>query len=225
MKNISVALVDDDSLIIRLLEEFLLTQSGINICMTAESGKDFLEKLVNQTEKPDVLILDLNMKNKNGIEISSVLTAEYPSIKIIVMSSYYNKSFIGFMVKTGVAGFIPKGVQPLELVKIIKEVNSNGFYFLPEQIEILRNQISHKSPPPILISKEKLSKREIEVLKLICQELTNDEIAKKLFLSKRTIESHRQRILEKIGSKNTAGLVVYAIANKIHTLPEHFLTV
>ena len=107
------------------------------------------------------------------------------------------------------------------LITAIESVDNSGVYFTQTDQEMLKQYMNSRSKKITLNTNENLSAREIEVLKLICSEHTNQEIADRLFLSKRTIESHRQRILEKVGAKNTVGLVVYAIANKIHPLP-HF---
>lgn len=215
MSNISVVIVDDDKLIVSLLNDFLQSQDGINVLYTCEKGEKLLEVLSTQGQLPDVLILDLNMGGINGAEVTKILKTDYSSIHTIIMSSHYKRSFMGFMLKAGVAAFIPKGISPLELVEIIKEVYSKGYYFMPDQLDILREQVSSKAPQPVLDEKNSLSEREIEILKLICFQKTAKEIAEQLFLSSRTVEGHKNNLFTKTGAKNIAGLVIYAIQNDI----------
>ncbi len=122
---------------------------------------------------------------------------------------------MGYMLKLGVNAFIPKGVSPEELLEIIEDVTKKDYFFMNDQIDELRKQLSSKIPKPKLIEEDQLSVREKEVLSLICQQKTAQEISEILFLSKRTIEGHRTNLLLKTGAKNTAGLVIYAIQNKI----------
>lgn len=213
MNKIKVSVIDDDALIVQLLEGFLQNQNDIEVCFTAESGEELLMKLVSENELPNVVVLDLNMKNKNGAEVASFLKTNYPNIRTIIMSSHYKKSFTGFMLKSGVAAFIPKGISPQKLVGIIKEVHKKEFYFLDDQLEVLREQISTRSPQPTLIQKNALTEREIEILKLICCQKTAKEIGEQLFITPRTVEGHKNNLFIKTEAKNIAGLVIYAIQN------------
>ncbi|PCJ00878.1 MAG: hypothetical protein COB15_02045 [Flavobacteriales bacterium] len=122
MEKIALALVDDEALIVTLLNDFFTLQDDIEVCLTSNSGEDFLEELAQQTTLPEVLVLDLKMKENSGVDVLGVLKESYPTINTIIMSSHYNKSFMGFMLKTGAAAFIPKGISPQELLKIVREV-------------------------------------------------------------------------------------------------------
>ena len=150
-----------------------------------------------------------------GIELTKIIRKEYPSIKIIVISSHYKSNFTGFMIKTGVSAFLPKGIAPYHLTEIIKEVYTKGVFFLEEQLEIIRTQLSSKSPKPILNPKNLLTEREMEVLNLICRQKTAQEIGKELFVTKRTVEGHKNNLFSKTGTKNMAGLVIYAVQNEL----------
>lgn len=214
MKDIiTITLVDDDALIVSLLKDFLGNQDAIEVCYTADSGEMLMEKLSTESALPDIMILDLNMKGINGVEVTEFLKQNYPSIKVILMTSHYKRSFMGFMLKTGVSAFIPKGISPLQLLEIIKEIYDKGFYFMEDQLGVLREQISHKAPKPTLIERNKLTEREIEVLKLICFQKTAKEIGEKLFITPRTVEGHKSNLFIKTEARNIAGLVIYAIQN------------
>ena len=215
MNPIPIAITDDDVLIVELLQSHLDGQDQIDVVLTANSGEELIPLLEKQDQLPEVLLLDLKMKEMDGVEVTNVLKTNYPSINVIVMSSHYKLSFMGFMLKSGVSAFIPKGISLDQLLSIIVEVAEKGFFFLPEQLTILRNQISSKSPQPVLHEKNILSEREVEILKLICQQKTSKEIAKVLFISARTVDGHKNNLFAKTGAKNVAGLVIYAIQQQL----------
>ena len=215
MNTISIGIVDDDTLIVSLLQDYLNAKEDISVLFTAESGEDLMDLLPRIPKLPDVLLLDLKMKKLDGVEVTLELKAHYPSIKVIVVSSHYKNSFMGFMFKTGVAAFLPKGISPIELVEIIRIVGENGFYFKEDQLEMIRTQISNKPQKPVFNYGNVLSEREIEILRLITKQKTAKEIGESLFITQRTVEGHKNNLFVKTGAKNIAGLVIYAIQNQI----------
>lgn len=219
---IKIALVDDESLFLEGLCLLFSNQKNIKIMITASGGVELLNSLSNSSLEnfPDIALVDIQMKPMNGFELVEILKEKYPDLKIIVLSSHYKKNFLGHMIKIGVSAFIPKNTNKKLLISAIESVHKSGVYFTQENQQMLMSYMEGKPKKPIFGAINELSERETEVLKLICQEQTNQEIAEKLFISKRTVESHRQRIFDKIGAKNTVGLVVYAIANEIHPLPQ-----
>lgn len=223
MKTISIALVDDDVLIVALLNDFLQKHENIHVCLTANSGEEFITMLPSQKQLPDILVIDLKMKVINGAEVADFLQLNYPSINTIVISSHYKKSLMGFMLKTGVSAFLPKGISPQQLVEIIKEVHQNGFYFMPDQLEVIRKQVSSKVPKPVLNDNNNLTERELEILKLICLQKTAKEIGEELFIAQRTVEGHKNNLFLKTETKNIAGLVIYAIQTGVIQTNEIFL--
>src|SRR3989338_3656544 len=188
-ENITVAIVDDETLIVQLLEDYFRKVDSVQVVMKAYNGKEFIDQL-KQTDKN-------------------------PDIKVIVMSSHYMSSFMGYMLKTGVNAFIPKEISPDFLTNVIHSVKQHGYYFSEEHVEVMRTQIAPKVPKPKLTQQEILSEREMEILKLICQQYTSQEIADKLFIARRTVEGHKGNLLLKTAVKNTAGLVIYAIQNQL----------
>lgn len=219
-KIIKIALVDDEALFVEGLSLLFLNVELIHVSLTANSGHALLDLLENSTKSdfPDIALVDIQMKPMNGFDLVESLKDKYPDLKIIVLSSHYKSNVLGHMIKLGVSAFIPKNANKELLVTAIESVNNTGVYFTQTDQEMLMQFMNSKSKKLTLNVNGELSKREIEVVKLICCEHTNQEIADQLFLSKRTVESHRQRILEKVGAKNTVGLVVYAIANDIYSL-------
>jgi DNA-binding NarL/FixJ family response regulator len=219
-KIIKIAIVDDEALFVEGLSLLFSNVEHINVTTTAKSGLEFLEFLEENpgTNFPDIALVDIQMKPMDGFDLVEVLKDKYPDLKIIILSSHYKSNVLGHMIKLGVSAFIPKNANKELLVTAIESVNNTGVYFTQTDQEMLMQFMNSKSKKLTLNVNGELSNREIEVVKLICCEHTNQEIADQLILSKRTVESHRQRILEKVGAKNTVGLVVYAIANDIHSL-------
>lgn len=221
MEKIRLAILDDDYLIVTLLKSFISQNPSIEVVFDATDGYQ-LYKYLEQEEvnKMDILLLDLKMKTVDGLEVLKQVKVKNPELKVIVISSHYQDNSIGFMVKEGVSGFIPKGISPFELLDIIKQVHTTGFYFNTEQMRILREQISSKAPKPVVKSDELLTERETEIIKLLCQQKTAKEIGEELFITQRTVEGHKNNLFSKIGVRNVAGLIVYALQKQIVTLDE-----
>ena len=213
--SINLAVVDDDTLVVQLLTDFLQAQNNFHIVLTANSGNQFLEQLEREEKKLDIVLLDLRMEDGDGLETITKLSTYYPRLRIIVLSSYYKASSTGYMLKLGVHAFIPKETDKEELIGIIREVHNKDHFFTTEQVQVLRNQINHKAPKLYTNSKDALSRRELEVLQFICQQYTAKQIAEVLFVSTKTIEAHKSNLLLKIGVKNTAGLIIYAVQNQL----------
>jgi DNA-binding NarL/FixJ family response regulator len=215
MTNIDIVITDDDALIVSLLEAYLQNCAGMNVLFTANNGSELFSQLIASPVKPHIILLDLRMDGMDGVEITTHLKNIHPEIKIIVITSHYQKAFMGFMLKTGVSAFLPKGISPAHLVDVIKTVYKQGYYFEGDQMDVLREQITSKSPKPMLDEEEVLSEREVAVLKLICQQKTAKEIGELLFITQRTAEGHKNNLFAKTGAKNIAGLVIYAIQHNI----------
>lgn len=222
--SIRIAIVDDEALIVMLLSDFFAKHEQIVVDLTATSGQQIIDAFKGAQSIPEILLLDLQMGEMNGIETAAILKQNYPDLKIIVVSSHYKKSFMGYMLKLGVNAFLPKGIAPQQLAEAIEEVHAKGFYFMSEQIEVMRNQIASSVPAPVFKTEETLSEREIAVLRLICMQYTAQEIADNLFINKRTVEGYKSSLLAKTSAKNTAGLVIYAIQKQIIDIDDCFFT-
>lgn len=213
--KIRLALVDDEQLIVTLLEQFFQKQPDVEVVLTAHSGASLQEQLTTIKDVPQILLLDLRLPQMDGVAITQWLQKDYPDIQIVVVSSHYQKTFMGYLLKTGVSGFVPKGILPQQLLEIVRTVYEQGYYFLPEQVDIMRQQITSKAPKPKLDTLINITTREKEVLELLCQQKTAQEIADTLYITRRTVEGHKNNLLSKTGMKNTAGLIVYAIKEGI----------
>lgn len=221
MEKINLAILDDDYLIVTLLKSFFNQVKDIDVVFDATDGYQ-LYKYFDQkdAENIDILLLDLKMKTVDGLEVLKQVKLKRSDLKVIVISSHYQDNSIGFMVKEGVAAFIPKGISPFELAEIIKQVHETGFYFNKNQMDILREQISTKAPKPKVELEESLTERENEIIKLLCQQKTAKEVGEILFITQRTVEGHKNNLFTKLGVRNVAGLIVYALQKNIVALDE-----
>ncbi|WP_027381248.1 response regulator transcription factor [Chryseobacterium daeguense] len=211
--KIKIGIVDDDLLFVQLLENYINNNGEYEVVLTSTGGHHFLNE--TDTDLPEILILDLRMTNGDGLEVMSALSQKNAETKIIVLSSFYRRSFMGQMLKMGAHAFLPKEIELEELLKVINAVYHNGHYFSDEQVEVMRSQLSNKLPEFHAFSKDALTEREIDVLKLVCQQLSTKEIADTLFISPKTVETHKTNLMIKTCVKNMAGLVIYAVQNNI----------
>jgi DNA-binding NarL/FixJ family response regulator len=213
-QKINIALADDEALFRRGMRLILEDYADLRVLIEAESGEDLLVKIRASDELPDVLLLDLKMSGMGGIEAAVVIRREFPSILIVVVSSHISKAFIVNMLEIGAAAYLGKNTHPEEVVETIRMVCEKGFYYNTNVMEVIRENILSKHPvKPQHSFQVELTNREKEVLQLICNELTTQEMAEKLYISSRTVEGHRNNLLSKLGCRNTAGLVVYAVQN------------
>jgi DNA-binding NarL/FixJ family response regulator len=219
MKNITIAITENNTLIANLLKDFLDKIEDFSVINLSYSGNSFLEFL-QKGEVPDVLILDLRMEDGDGKHVINSLIKQNIETNIIVLSSYYNPNYLGYMFKIGISAFVPKEISQEKLIEIIRAVHSSGYYFDSEQVLILRKQIHAKNSDIPTKEEDLLTSRELDVLKLLCQQLTAKAIADKLFISKKTVETHKSNLLSKTGAKNIAGLVIFASQNNLIDLNE-----
>ena len=210
---IHIAIADDEALFRRGMRLILEDYPDMDIQFEAENGEVLLQKIRESADPPDVLLLDLKMPQMDGIEAAKIIREQFPSILIIVVSSHVSKPFILNMIEIGAAGYLGKNADPEEVVETIRTVREKGFSYNSMVMEVIRDNITGKQIPKAhsFNAPMELTSREQEVLQLICEELTNAEIAQKLFISNRTVEGHRNNLLSKLGCRNTAGLVVYAL--------------
>ncbi|HEX2936928.1 MAG TPA: response regulator transcription factor [Bacteroidales bacterium] len=203
---IKVLLADDHKIFRESLRKMLVSEGIADVLAEAADGKQLLDLLEEYT--PDVVIMDISMPVMDGVETSKKALQKNPHLKILTLSSFGDEKYYYKMVEAGVKGFVIKSSGISELEQAITEIHEGGCWF---SNELLRKVIVNIGKLP---AKEmEISDREIETLKLICDGLTNDQIAEKLHLSPETIKWHRNNLLSKTGCNNTAALVMYAIKN------------
>ncbi len=209
--KIKVIIVDDHTLFRNGLSLLLNSFDDIEVVAEASNGKEFIENLGKNDV--DVILMDIDMPEMNGIDATKIAIDKYPELKIITLSMYGEGEYYYKMINAGVKGFLLKNSDINEVKKAIQVVADGSTYFSEE---ILYNIVKNiRSINVIESNPDDLSKREIEILVQICKGLSNKEIAELLNISKRTVDKHRENLLSKTHSKNTANLVMYAIKNKI----------
>lgn len=213
-KIIKYAIADDHKLFRRGVINALEDMPSLKLVLEAENGKDLLNN-INKV-KPDILLLDLKMPEMDGIETTLELRKRNNDVKIIIITMIDDEKYVIHLMEIGANGYLLKNAEPEEIKTAIIAAHENGYYFNDFVNKALLRKVVHKNQLKPVFNKDiELTSREIEVLKLICEEKTANEIANLIFLSPRTVEGIRTKLLEKIGVKNTAGLVMYAVKNRI----------
>jgi len=219
MQKIKIALADDEPLFRKGIAMLLQSDKNIDVVFEASNGDELIAFLKENQQQPDIIIMDLKMPVLNGIEATRIIHNDFPGIKIIALTSYHTKSFIANMMEVGAASYLVKNATPQELITAINEVYKTGYYYTDAILKVIDEcLIAPQKKGKSRFVQEHLTKREVEVLKLICQQYSAAEIANKLFLSIRTVEGHKNNLLRKTECKNMIGLIVYALLNDHMTL-------
>lgn len=205
---ITVAVTDDHVMVVEGIKTMLNQVEDINIVSSYHNVNDTLDGLRKTT--PQVLLLDINLPDGNGILLCKKLKEQYNDLKIIALSNYEDISFIKQIIKNGANGYLLKNTNKAELIDAIKAVKNNQL-FLPEKLQRLLLNDSLGKPTNSSYFIPTLTRREKEVLELIVKEQTTEEIAKHLYITSKTVEAHRSNLIQKLGVKNVAGLVRVAI--------------
>lgn len=213
-ETILVAIAEDQRLFRECLVSLLNGFERISVTVEASNGKELLQQLVRTPSLPQVVLLDLTMPEMNGLETTRQLKKLFPEIKIIILSVHSEERHIVHMVGEGVNGYLVKNSELSEVVHAVNAVQEKGFYFNESVLRAIHTGMSNKLEKSYNPNTP-LTTREKEILELICQEQTTQEIAEKLFLSVRTVDGHRNNLLEKTGARNTAGLVIYALRHDL----------
>ena len=214
MKLINIMVVDDHQLFREGITLILENFSFINDIYQAFDGKDFITQL--EQVKPDVVLMDINMPNMNGIEASKVAKSIFPNIKIIALSMHADIVYYNAILKVDADGYLLKETDSNELEKAISRVSNDQKYFSKE---ILQKVLEDKEVQNSNLLSINLTKREIEIIKLISEGFSNKEIGGKLYISKRTVERHRSNIQAKTKTRNSICLIMYAMKNGIINYP------
>lgn len=211
MKVEKIFLVDDHKLFRDGLKLLLNSSKKVKVVGEAANGEEFLKKINDHLDS--IILMDIDMPVMNGETATKLALEKYPEMKIIALSMFSENEFYVKMIEAGVKGFLKKNSEISELINAIEKVAAGENFFTSEMLfSIVKNYKSFTNTQNKI---EVLSEREIEIIKLVCDGLSNQEIADKLFISKRTVDKHRYNILEKTACKNTASLVIYAIKNEI----------
>jgi len=206
--NYNLIIADDHKMFLDGLLSILSVKTEYNILFTANSGKNVVKYVkINPTAKIDLIITDISMPEVDGITLNNTVKEINPNIKVLVVSMHIDTAMIDTLIKNDVDGYLPKNAEKEELLKAIESILKGEKYFSPIIKEAYMKSIFNKEKETI----SALTQREKEVLKLIAEENTTQEIADILFLSKHTIESYRKNLISKLNVRNLAGLTKYAI--------------
>lgn len=219
-KKIKVGVVEDQLLFREGMKAILRSWQDIELVFESPNGHSVKEKFIqNKQEIPDVVLVDYSLPSEknvdyNGVMLTMELKVAFPDVKVIILSMHEDENFIIHAIENGAHGYLIKESDPAEVYEAISAVHYRGSYINERALLALQRNMnkrdSRKSSPGI-----HLTQREVEVLNLICQQMTAEEIAEKLFISVKTVNGHRANLLDKTQVKNVAGLVVYAIKNNI----------
>jgi len=210
MSKIKLAIADDYKIYRDGLKVGLSADDNLEVICEADNGEDLMKLL--ETNDPDVIIMDLKMPIMDGMEATKAVRKKHPLIKVLVVTMYEDDKFIIHMMENGANGYLLKNAEPDEIRKSIYAVHENGYYFNDlVNKALLKKLVLKNNLKPSFNQNIELTEREQEVLKLICEEKTAAEIGKEIFLSPRSVEGIRQRLIEKVGVRNSAGLVMFAV--------------
>ena len=213
--TIRLIIADDHEIFRDGLALMLSRQKDIVLLGQAANGKELIE-LTGQ-HQPDVIITDIKMPVMDGIQASKLILKNQPDVKIIALSMFDEETLIVDMLEAGAKGYLLKNAHKDEIIAAVEAVYNDQTYYCNHTSRKLTKMIADSSfNPNRRPVKPELSEKEINVMRLVCQEFSNKEIASQLKLSVRTIEGYREKIQEKINARNTAGIVVYAIKNRIY---------
>lgn len=222
MDKVKIAIADDQNLFRQSLGLLIDSVEQFQLISESDNGNSFLEKLrAKNAESINIAIIDMDMPGMNGIELNTILHQQYPRVKVIVLSVHVQPLLITQMIGAGAAAYLAKNCDKDELITAIETVHKTGFYFNNSVLKAIQHSANHKAQTQKSINNipVKITEREKQVLELICKEYSNAEIGEQLFLSTRTVEGHRNNLINKAGCRNTAGLVLFAIRYSLFQLP------
>jgi len=212
--TINVAIADDHKIFRKGVILSLKSFHNIKFIFEAENGEELIKCI--EKEQPDVVLMDLRMPVKDGIETTKYLNKHFPKIKILILTMYEDERFVGHLMESGANGYLLKSTDAAEIKQAIMDVMNTGFYLnnFVNRVLIKKNYAKQKFNPS-LNNQIVISDREKEVLSLVCMEFTATEIAQKMDLSPRTVEAIKDRLMERFGVKNSVGLVFFAMKNSL----------
>ncbi|WP_215226822.1 response regulator transcription factor [Echinicola shivajiensis] len=214
-KMIKIVLADDETLFRSALRKMLESTGHYKVVFDVGNGLELIQELKTAEEDvfPDLVLMDLKMPELNGIETTKIITKQYPNLKVVALTTHKGRSFITNMLNVGASGFITKTCNPEEMLETLKEVYMKGFYYSKEVLEVINIdfQDRNRKNSVSIFDAKFITKREKEILLLLCKQYRTQEIAEKLFLSERTVEGHRNNLLGKTNSKNVVGLIIYGL--------------
>ncbi|MDF2438306.1 MAG: degU 1 [Bacteroidota bacterium] len=212
MAKIKVFILDDHQMLIDGLKALLMNEAGFEIIGTSTSSKQALEIIGKST--PDIILTDINMPEMDGIEFTRAAKKKHPEVKILALSMFGEKSTISEILDAGASGYILKNTGKEELINALVKISSGGMYFSDEISAEMMKAMSERGQKKE-DEKIHLTEREREIIQLIAKEYSNAQISEALFISERTVETHRKNIFRKANTKTVVGLIKFAMEHKL----------
>jgi DNA-binding NarL/FixJ family response regulator len=212
-KRINIGIADDHLVLRQGLVSLLKEYDNLNVILDVNNGKELMEEL--KTKKPDIILLDIEMPVMNGGVALEKIRVKYPTLKVIIMSMHFNDGYIIEYIKKGACAFLPKNCDIDKIVEAIHSVHKNGYYFDDKVSAAMAATIKRMSFEQDLVPGTDFTKRELEILRLVCKKKSSTDIATELNLSNRTVEGHRYNIARKIGITDPEELIRFAIETKL----------
>ncbi len=213
---IAIYIVDDHKIFRDGVISLINYEDDMQVIGSAGSIEEFMGDILKYD--PDIILMDISLKDGEGTDASSWLKEKKPDSKVLILSMHRDEKYVKKVIDSGANGYLLKDSGTEEMIKAIKTVHDGHPFYSPEIMNTMVKQLVTGNSPKKELAGQKLTRREIEVLKLIAEEQSNQEIADLLFISIRTVNTHRTNLLNKLEVKNTAGLVRYAIKNGIAEL-------
>ena len=222
MSSIQIGLIEDQKLFREGMKSILTSEADFKVIFESADGFSVMSRLAMMDLVPDVMLVDLSLppdgvREHSGIHVTIDLAARYPEMKVIILSVHDNEAFISELIEHGAHGYLVKDCDPNEVVEAIRSVYTKGSYINVRTLLAIQNKMKGKvdTPSKKRLLVEELTKREVEILQLVCEQLTAEEIGERLFISEKTVNGHKINLLRKTQSRNTAGLVLYALRSGI----------
>jgi two-component system response regulator NreC len=215
MNEIKIAIADDQLIFRQGLVNLVSGFDRVKVLFSAENGRELLEKL--PANRPDLVLLDFRMPELNGLDTAKIIRDKFADIRVLILSMYDDQEFVEKAIENGAHGYLSKDDEPDEIAKAIYSTMETGYYLNDRTSKMLIGKMINLGlvKPVFKAPQVEFTKMEVEILELICQEWTTQEIAEKFHRSTRTIESSRTLMMQKVGARNVVGLVMYGLKNKL----------
>jgi len=215
MNEIKIAIADDQLIFRQGLVNLVSGFDRVKVLFAAENGRELLDNIPEN--RPDLVLLDFRMPELNGLDTAKVIRDKFAGIRVLILSMYDDQEFVEKAIENGAHGYLSKDDEPDEIAKAIYSTMETGYYLNDRTSKMLIGKMMNLGlmKPIFQIPSVEFTKIELEILELICKEWTTQEIADKLHRSKRTIESSRTLMMQKVGARNVVGLVMYGLKNKL----------
>ncbi|MBI3238377.1 MAG: response regulator transcription factor [Flavobacteriia bacterium] len=215
MNEIKVAIADDQSIFRQGLVNLVGGFKNVRVLFSAENGREMLEKIPDN--KPDLVLLDFRMPELNGLETAKIIRDQFSGVRVLILSMYDDQEFVETAMENGAHGYLSKDDEPEEIERAILSTIETGYYLNDRTSKMLIGKLINQGTmkPEFKTPPVEFTTMELQILDLICSECTTQEIADKLCKSKRTIESSRTLMMQKINARNVVGLVMYAVKNNL----------